>query len=131
MSMNDPIADLLVRVRNALARGHAEVFIPASKIKAALLGVLREEGYIEGFEPAEQHGKPALRVHLKYHAGRPAIRSMKRVSKPGLRIYRGREALPKVMGGFGVSIVSTPQGLMTDRAARRAGLGGEVLCQVF
>lgn len=131
MSMNDPIADLLVRVRNALARGHAEVIIPASKIKAALLGVLREEGYIEGFEPAEHHGKPALLVRLKYHAGRPAIRSMKRVSKPGLRIYRGREALPRVMGGFGVSIVSTPQGLMTDRAARRAGLGGEVLCQVF
>lgn len=131
MSMNDPIADLLVRVRNALARGHAEVLIPASKIKTALLGVLREEGYIEGFEPAELDGKPALRVRLKYHAGRPAIRSMKRVSKPGLRIYRGHEALPRVMGGFGVSIVSTPRGLMTDRAARRAGLGGEVLCQVF
>lgn len=131
MSMNDPISDLLVRVRNALARGHAQVSMPASRVKAAILQVLRDEGYIESFAQDERDGKPVLTVTLKYHAGKPAIRTLKRISKPGLRIYRGTQALPRVMGGYGVSIVSTPQGVMTDRAARRAGIGGEVLCQVF
>lgn len=131
MSVNDPIADLLVRIRNALAREHAEVLAPASKLKLAVLRVLQEEGYIEAFEPRERDGKPYLAVRLKYHDGRPAIRSLRRVSKPGLRIYRGRDALGAVRGGYGVSIVSTPQGVMTDRAARRAGVGGEVLCEVF
>jgi small subunit ribosomal protein S8 len=131
MSVNDPIADLLVRLRNAMAREHAEVPVPASKLKVAVLRVLQEEGYIEGFEAREVDGKALLVVRPKYHGGRPAIRSMRRISKPGLRVYRGRDELGRVHGGYGVSIVSTPQGVMTDRAARRAGVGGEILCEVF
>lgn len=130
MSVNDPIGDLLTRIRNAHARRRTEVRAPAAKVKVAVLTVLRDEGYIAGFEQVHKDGKPELLVHLKYHGGRPAIRTLSRVSKPGLRIYKPAEELPRVMGGLGIGIVSTSQGLMTDRAARSAGVGGEVLCVV-
>lgn len=130
MSMQDPIADLLTRIRNAQAARHPSVTLASSKLKAALCGVLRDEGYVEGFSVAEG-AKPSLTIELKYPDGAPAIESLQRVSRPGLRVYRQSKALPRVRGGLGVAIVSTAQGLMTDRAARRAGVGGEVLCTVF
>lgn len=131
MSVNDPIGDLLTRIRNAHARRRTEVRAPAAKAKVAVLTVLRDEGYIAGFEQQlDASGKPELVVQLKYHGGKPAIRTLSRVSKPGLRIYKPADDLPRVMGGLGIGIVSTSQGLMTDRAARSAGVGGEVLCVV-
>ena len=130
MSMQDPIADLLTRVRNAQSVGHPEVAMPHSKAKAAICEVLEQEGYIEGFSVSGE-GKRELTVQLKYHAGEPVIAEIHRVSRPGLRIYKGKAELPKVRGGLGVAIVSTSQGVMTDRHARRLGVGGEVLCTVF
>jgi len=128
--MSDPIADMLTRIRNGLSAGKAEVVMPASKMKQAVAKVLKDEGYIEDLA-VEGDSKPQLKVKLKYYQGKPVIETIKRVSRPGLRQYKGRDDLPKVSGGLGVAIVSTPQGVMSDRAARKAGVGGEVICYVF
>lgn len=130
MSMTDPIADFLTRIRNGQSSGKTEIVCPSSKIKLALAKVLKDEGYIGDFAVASDDGKPALRVQLKYYEGRPVIDRLERVSKPGLRIYKGKDDLPTILGGFGVVIVSTSHGLMTGRQAREAGHGGEVLCIV-
>jgi small subunit ribosomal protein S8 len=131
MSMSDPIADMLTRIRNAQRVEKTEVAMPSSKLKVAIAQVLRDEGYIEGYQVADGAARhPELRIGLKYYAGRPVIERLERASKPGLRIYRGRNDLPQVMNGLGVAIISTPQGVMTDRKARNQGVGGEVLCYV-
>ncbi|HZN99782.1 MAG TPA: 30S ribosomal protein S8 [Burkholderiales bacterium] len=130
MSMSDPIADMLVRIRNAQLVGHTEVAMPASKLKASIAQVLKDEGYIEDFALRDQGTKKELRIGLKYYAGRPVIERLERVSKPGLRVYRGRDDIPRVMNGLGVAILSTSRGVMTDRKARADGVGGEVLCIV-
>jgi len=130
MSMHDPIADMLTRIRNAQMVNKPRVTMPASKLKSAIAKVLKDEGYIEDFVVQDNAGKPQLEIGLKYYAGRPVIETIDRVSRPGLRIYRGSDAIPKVMNGLGVAIVSTSQGVMTDRKARAAGIGGEVLCVV-
>jgi small subunit ribosomal protein S8 len=130
MSMSDPIADMLTRIRNAQGVEKTEVVMPASKLKVAIAGVLKDEGYIDGFEVSPNDGKPQLRIGLKYYAGRPVIERLERVSRPGLRIYKSRDDLPEVMNGLGVAIVSTSRGVMTDRKARTQGVGGEVICYV-
>lgn len=130
MSMSDPIADMLTRVRNAQQVNKQSVSMPSSKLKAAIAAVLQDEGYIEGFEVKGEQNKPVLEIALKYYAGRPVIERIDRVSRPGLRIYRGSKAIPSVMNGLGVAIISTPRGVMTDRKARADGVGGEVLCYV-
>ncbi|MDX9988387.1 MULTISPECIES: 30S ribosomal protein S8 [Thiothrix] len=130
MSMSDPIADMLTRIRNGQRANKVNVTFPASRQKKAILAVLEEEGYIAGFEAGEAEGKPVTTVKLKYFQGKPVISSVKRVSRPGLRIFRGKDELPKVMGGYGIAIISTSRGVMSDRAARAAGQGGEVLCVV-
>ena len=130
MSMSDPIADLLTRIRNAQLVNKASVSVPASKAKAAITQVLKDEGYIDDFRLKTEDGKSVLDIALKYYAGRPVIERIERVSRPGLRIYKGSKTLPQVMNGLGVAIVTTPQGVMTDRKARAAGIGGEVLCYV-
>ena len=130
MSMTDPIADLLTRIRNAQSAGKPTVGMGASKLKLAILSVLKDEGYIASFATTSEGGKATVSVDLKYHDGRPVIDRIERVSRPGLRIYRGKDELPKVLGGLGVAIVSTPHGVMTDKQARAAGTGGEVLCVV-
>jgi small subunit ribosomal protein S8 len=130
MSMSDPIADMLTRIRNAQMVEKTTVRMPASKLKAAIAQVLVDEGYIDGFEVLRDGTKADLQISLKYYAGRPVIEHIERVSRPGLRIYRGRSAIPQVMNGLGVAIVSTPKGVMTDRKARQVGVGGEVLCYV-
>ena len=130
MSMQDPISDMLTRIRNGQRAAKMSVTMPASKQKAAIAKVLQDEGYINGFEAAEADGKPALTVTLRYFDGAPVIKSIQRVSKPSLRVYRGKNDLPEVLGGLGIAIVSTSKGLMTDRQARTEGQGGEVLCFV-
>ncbi|HUG79040.1 MAG TPA: 30S ribosomal protein S8 [Burkholderiales bacterium] len=130
MSMSDPIADMLTRIRNAQMVGHPEVAMPASRLKASIAKVLKDEGYIEDFAVRENGPGKELRIGLKYYAGRPVIERLERVSKPGLRVYRGRDAIPRVMNGLGVAILSTSRGVMTDRKARADGVGGEVLCIV-
>jgi small subunit ribosomal protein S8 len=130
MSMSDPIADMLTRIRNAQMVEKTKVAMPSSKLKAAIAQVLKDEGYIDGFAINEASGKSELEISLKYYAGRPVIERIERVSRPGLRVYKGRHDIPKVMNGLGVAIVTTPQGVMTDRKARAAGIGGEVLCYV-
>src|SRR5918999_1196565 len=130
MSMTDPIADMLIRIRNAQMVGHAEVVMPASKLKSAIAKVLKDEGYIEEFALRDNGGKSELAIALKYYAGRPVIERLERVSKPGLRVYKGRDDIPRVMNGLGVAILSTSRGVMTDRKARADGVGGEVLCIV-
>ncbi|MGH8369354.1 MAG: 30S ribosomal protein S8 [Gammaproteobacteria bacterium] len=130
MSMTDPIADMLTRIRNGQQIGRSEVSMPASKIKFEIARVLKDEGYIEGFAPREQDGKQALAVTLKYHEGQPVIERIQRVSKPGLRVYKGKDELPRVLGGLGIAVISTPKGVMSDRAARAAGQGGEIICVV-
>ena len=130
MSMTDPIADFLTRIRNGQSSGKTEVNVPTSKVKVAIAKVLKDEGYIEDFSATEVEGKPSLLVQLKYYQGRPVIDRLERVSRPGLRIYRGKDELPKVLGGMRTVIVSTPRGVMTDRQARAIGQGGEVLCIV-
>ncbi len=130
MSMTDPIADFLTRIRNGQSSGKPEINVPASKVKAAIAKVLKDEGYIEDFAARVLDGKPTLAVQLKYYQGRPVIDRIERVSRPGLRVYKGKDELPAVLGGLGVAIVSTSQGVMTDRAARAAGHGGEVICIV-
>ena len=130
MSMSDPIADMLTRIRNAQMVGQIEVKMPASKLKAAIASVLKDEGYIDTFTVKGDAEKPELEIGLKYYAGRPVIERIERVSRPGLRIYKGRHDIPSVMNGLGVAIVTTPKGVMTDRKARASGIGGEVLCYV-
>ena len=130
MSMSDPIADMLTRIRNAQRTNKTTVSMPASKVKGAIANVLKDEGYIDDFNVQNNDGKPVLNISLKYYAGRPVIEKIERVSKPGLRIYKGSQNLPKVMNGLGVTIVSTSKGVMTDRKAQAAGIGGEVLCIV-
>jgi small subunit ribosomal protein S8 len=129
MSMSDPIADMLTRIRNAQSVDKTAVTMPSSKLKVAIAQVLKDEGYIDGFA-VKGDNKAELEIALKYYAGRPVIERIERVSRPGLRIYRGRHDIPQVMNGLGVAIVTTPQGVMTDRKARAAGVGGEVLCYV-
>ena len=130
MAMSDPIADMLTRIRNAQLAEKASVSMPSSKLKVAIAAVLKDEGYIDEFAVRQNDGKATLELVLKYYAGRPVIERIERVSRPGLRVYKGRDDLPRVMNGLGVAIVSTPKGVMTDRAARAAGAGGEVLCIV-
>jgi len=128
MSMHDPVADMLTRIRNAQLVGHTEVAMPASHLKSAIAQVLKDEGYVEDFAVREKSGKKELAIALKYYAGRPVIERLERVSKPGLRVYKGRNDIPKVLNGLGVAILSTSRGVMTDRKARADGVGGEVLC---
>lgn len=130
MSMTDPIADFITRIRNGQTARKTEVTCQSSRVKVAIAQVLRDEGYIAGFTTASEDGKSTLTVQLKYHDGRPVIERIERASRPGLRSYRGTTALPKVLGGLGIAIVSTSQGVMTDKQARAAGQGGEVLCVV-
>ena len=130
MSMSDPIADMLTRIRNAQSVEKPVVSMPSSKLKVAIAQVLKDEGYIDGFAVKAEGIKSELEISLKYYAGRPVIERIERVSRPGLRVYRGRDAIPQVMNGLGVAIVTTPKGVMTDRKARQVGVGGEVLCYV-
>ena len=130
MSMSDPIADMLTRIRNGQKARMVSVTMPASKQKEAVASVLQDEGYITGFSSEGEGASRQLTVELKYFEGAPVIETVRRVSKPGLRIYRGKEDLPKVLGGLGIAIVSTSAGVMSDRAAREKGIGGEVLCVV-
>ncbi len=130
MSMSDPISDMLTRIRNAQLANKPSVAMPSSKVKIAIVKVLKDEGYVEDFVVSEGEGKTTLEVVLKYYAGRPVIERIDRVSKPGLRIYKGVGEIPRVMNGLGVAIVSTPKGVMTDRKARASNVGGEVLCIV-
>ncbi len=130
MSMSDPIADMLTRIRNAQMAEKVTVAMPSSKLKVALAKVLQDEGYVDGYKVVANDGKPTLEIGLKYYADRPVIEKLQRVSRPGLRIYKGSEDIPHVMNGLGVAIVSTSKGLMTDRKARANGIGGEVLCIV-
>ncbi|QDF65548.1 30S ribosomal protein S8 [Shewanella sp. SNU WT4] len=129
MSMQDPIADMLTRIRNGQAANKVSVKMPSAKLKVAIAKLLKEEGYITDYAVAGE-AKPELEITLKYFQGQPVVETIQRVSRPGLRIYKGKDELPKVMGGLGVAIVSTSQGLMTDRAARLVGMGGEVICYV-
>ena len=130
MSMSDPIADMLTRIRNAQMVEKAVVQVPSSKVKVAIAQVLKDEGYIDGFSIKTDDGKSQLEIALKYYAGKPVIERIERVSRPGLRVYKGHGNIPQVMNGLGVAIVTTPQGVMTDRKARATGIGGEVLCYV-
>jgi small subunit ribosomal protein S8 len=130
MSMSDPIADMLTRIRNAQTSEKPSVTMPASKLKASIAKVLKDEGYIDDFAVRPNEGKPQLEIGLKYYAGRPVIERIERVSRPGLRIYKGARDIPNVLNGLGIAIVSTSQGVMTDRRARAQGVGGEVLCIV-
>ena len=130
MSMNDPIADMLTRIRNALAAGKVTVDMPSSKLKIALADLLKTEGFINSSVVNDVEGKPVLTIDLKYYMGKPVIELIKRASRPGLRLYKGKDEIPNVMGGLGIAIVSTSGGLMTDKAAKLAGRGGEVICYV-
>ena len=130
MSISDPIADMLTRIRNGQMVDKTEVTMPSSKLKVAIAKVLEDEGYIDGYTVDANDGKPVLSIGLKYYAGRPVIEMIERVSRPGLRVYKNHETIPQVMNGLGIAIISTPKGVMTDRKARAAGIGGEVLCVV-
>ena len=130
MSMSDPIADMLTRIRNAQLAEKLSVAMPASRVKTSIAQVLKDEGYIEEFKVSDEGGKSTLEIALKYYAGAPVIEKIERVSRPGLRIYKGRDDIPKIMNGLGIAIVSTSKGVMTDRKARATGVGGEVLCIV-
>ena len=130
MSMSDPIADLLTRIRNAQMVAKSTVSVPSSKVKVAIAQVLKDEGYIDSYTVKSDAGKSELEITLKYYAGRPVIERIERVSRPGLRVYRGKGTIPQVQNGLGVAIVTTPAGVMTDRKARATGVGGEVLCYV-
>ena len=128
--MTDPIADMLTRIRNGQRAGKVSVSMPSSNLKKSIAQVLKDEGYIDDFEVRDEAGKAVMSVGLKYYDGQPVIENLKRISRPGLRIYKANDELPKVQGGLGVAIVSTSKGVMSDRAARAAGEGGEVLCYV-
>ncbi|HEU5438817.1 MAG TPA: 30S ribosomal protein S8 [Ktedonobacterales bacterium] len=131
MNMTDPIADMLTRIRNGIMARHSRVLIPCSKMKIALAQILKEEGYIKDFDVVRDNPQGTLRVSLKYVDKRPVLTQLKRVSKPGLRVYTRRDSIPRVRGGLGTAIISTPQGLMTGRKAYQLGLGGEVVCYVW
>jgi small subunit ribosomal protein S8 len=128
--MSDPIADMLTRIRNGQMAGHSNVVIPSSKVKVALAKVLKDEGYVSTYSIKEVNGKSELSVDLKYYEGKPVIEMIKRVSRPGLRVYKNKNELPQVIAGMGVAIISTSQGIMSDRQARTAGVGGEIICYV-
>jgi small subunit ribosomal protein S8 len=128
MSMTDPIADFLTRIRNGQAAGRTQVSLPSSKVKLALAKVLKDEGYIDDFSTQSEDGKTTLLLQLRYYQGKPVIDRLDRVSRPGLRVYKGKDELPSILGGLGVAIISTSKGVMSDRQARAAGHGGEVLC---
>ena len=130
MSMSDPIADMLTRIRNAQSAEKVQVTMPSSKLKIAIAKVLKDEGYIDDFAVRADGGKAELNIALKYYSGKPVIDRIERISRPGLRIYKGKEDIPRVMNGLGVAILSTSKGVMTDRKARASGVGGEVLCVV-
>lgn len=130
MAMSDPIADMLTRIRNAQLAEKATVSMPSSKLKVAIAAVLKDEGYVDAYTVRQEGAKANLEISLKYYAGRPVIERIERVSKPGLRVYKGSNNIPNVMNGLGVAIVSTPKGVMTDRKARASNMGGEVLCYV-
>ena len=130
MSMSDPISDMLTRIRNAQMANKPSVAMPSSKLKVAIVKVLKDEGYVDDYAVRDQEGKATLEIGLKYYAGRPVIERIDRVSRPGLRVYKGAGDIPRVMHGLGVAIVSTPKGVMTDRKARASNVGGEVLCVV-
>lgn len=130
MSISDPVADMLTRIRNAQAVAKKQVQMPCSKQKLAIAEVLKNEGYIENLEVTEENNKKIMTIFLRYHNGKPVIEQLQRVSRPGLRVYVGKSELPKVMSGLGVAIISTSNGVMSDRAARKAGQGGEVICYV-
>ena len=131
MSMQDPLSDMLTRIRNSQLAGHAVVRMPESKLKIAVARVLKQEGYISEFKKEDSASKDNLTIDLKYHNGKPVIAEIKRISRPGLRQYVNSKNLPKVKGGLGTAVISTSKGVMTDRAAKSAGVGGEVLCTVF
>lgn len=130
MSMSDPIADMLTRIRNGQMAGHKNVSMPSSKLKASVAKLLADEGYIEKFDVKDLNGKATLSLDLKYYQGQPVIELLKRVSRPSLRVYKNKDELPKVIGGLGVAVVSTSKGIMSDRQAREAGVGGEIICFV-
>jgi small subunit ribosomal protein S8 len=132
MSMTDPIADLLTRIRNGLQAKHATVDVPASKLKLAIVKILGDEGYVDGFETFDEGPRQTIRIRLKYAGpdGR-VITGLERVSRPGLRVYCGKEEIPKVLGGLGINILSTPKGILTGNASRKAGVGGEILCNIW
>jgi small subunit ribosomal protein S8 len=130
MSMQDPISDMLTVIRNGQMINKKSVVVPASKSKIAILKVLEDEGYIFGFELVEKGDKPAIKINLKYHNDKPVIERIKRVSRPGLRVYKGKDEFPRILGGLGICVVSTPKGVMSDKKARQLGQGGEVLCLV-
>jgi small subunit ribosomal protein S8 len=131
MSLTDPVADFLARIRNAIRARHQKLDLPASKLKAEIARILKEEGYIQNYKTQEEDGKLILRVYLKYGANEPAIRDLARVSRPGCRVYIGHDEIKRVQGGLGISILTTPKGVMTGRQARREGVGGELLCEVW
>jgi small subunit ribosomal protein S8 len=132
MNLTDPVADFITRIRNAHRAHHQKLDVPASKLKAEIARILKEEGYIANFKPAEEDGQKVLRVYLKYGPNNEAvIRDLKRISKPGCRVYIGRDEIKRVQGGLGISIMTTPKGVMTGRQARREGVGGEILCEVW
>lgn len=132
MSTSDPIADMLTRIRNAMSARHAKVDVPASKLKADIARILKEEGYILNFKMAEEGTKKTIKIYLKYTpANAPVINRIERVSRPGCRVYVGAREIPKVLGGLGINILTTPQGVMTGKSARKNGVGGELLCQVY
>ena len=130
MSMSDPIADMLTRIRNGQIAGHSNVVMPSSKVKIAVAKVLTGEGYVSSYSVSDKNGKSELSVDLKYFEGQPVIEMLKRVSRPGLRVYKNKDELPKVIGGLGVAVVSTSKGIMSDRDARKAGIGGEIICYI-
>ena len=132
MNLTDPVADFLTRIRNAMRAHHQKLDVPASKLKAEIARILKEEGYISNYKPTEENGMKVLRVYLKYTANNESvIRDLKRVSRPGCRVYQGKHDIRRVQGGFGISILTTPKGVMTGRQARREGVGGELLCEVW
>lgn len=131
MSLTDPVADFLARIRNAIRARHQKLDVPASKLKAEIARILKEEGYISNFKTQEEDGRQILRVYLKYAGTEAAIRDLARVSRPGCRVYVGRDEIKRVQGGLGISIMTTPKGVMTGRQARREGVGGEILCEVW
>ena len=131
MSLSDPVADFLARIRNAIRARHQKLDVPASKLKAEIARILKEEGYISNYKTQEEDGKPVLRVYLKYGGTEPAIRDLARISRPGCRVYVAHDEIKRVQGGLGISIMTTPKGVMTGRQARREGVGGEVLCEVW
>jgi small subunit ribosomal protein S8 len=131
MSLTDPVADFLARIRNAIRSRHQKLDVPASKLKTEIARILKEEGYISNYKTQEENGKLILRVYLKYGGTESAIRDLTRISRPGCRVYIGRDEIKRVQGGLGISIMTTPKGVMTGRQARREGVGGELLCEVW